>query len=171
MYQYNFSNTSGMKPMRFNSVNTTQIMAPNAIFKGGNNKSKHRIIKTKNFKNSQTMNNGKAFPLKNVYPRKRHEKRDIAGNSTAEFISNLCKGKPTANGVKGDNKIISKCCDGCSTTSQTINYNRLGDYGLQSQNNPYISNDFCADYASNNGKGLLIPKYKKNNAYISKCCC
>ncbi len=119
MYQYNFINRSGMNPMRFNSISTTQIMAPNAIFKGGNNDSKHRIIKTKNFTNAQTIDNGKAFPLKNIYPPQKDKKVYIEDNDTEIFIRNLCDGKP------------------------------LG--------NPYISNDFSADYVSNNGKNALIP--------------
>ena len=171
MYHYNFSNQSGMRPMRFNSVNTTQIMAPKSVFKGGSNVSKNRIIKTKNFTNSQTMDNGKAFPLKNVYPRKRNEKRRIAGSSTSEFISNLCRGKPTSTGLRRGNNIISKCCGDCSSTTQTSNYNLLGAYGSQSQNNPYISNDFCADYASNNGKSVLYPKFKKDGPLYRDCCC
>lgn len=97
MYHYNFSNQSGMKPIRFNSISTTQIMAPNAVFKGGNNKSKYRIIKTKHFINSQTMDNGKAFPLKNIYPPQKNKRVYIAGNSTKLFIRNIRKSKPYGN--------------------------------------------------------------------------
>jgi hypothetical protein len=170
MYKYNFSNQSGLKPMRFNSVNTTQLMAPNSIFKGGNNISKNRIIKTKNFKNVPTMDNGKAFPMKNVYPRKPNENRRVAGNSS-EFIANLCRGKPTANGISRGNLIYPLCCGDCASTSQTTNYNLLGAFGSQAQNNPYISNDFCADYASNSGKPMLVPRFKKDGPQYSSCCC
>ncbi|GAJ08843.1 unnamed protein product [marine sediment metagenome] len=40
------------------------------LFKDGFNNSKHRIIKTKNFTNAQTqtIDNGKAFLQKNIYP-------------------------------------------------------------------------------------------------------